>query len=257
MLEAGRSTGATRLDLVRGALDAHVHPLTPPAPPVVAALIAGVALDRGRARECPATGAAGLAGFPVETLPLGLVGALAALRVGHWPLGRRSGLGRRDIGRAWRSPSRAHRLWIVALVVRRARRPVRRRHRRGPVARCDRDDRRRPDRAGARRPPGRRGCSCRRAAHAHAVAGRLAVGGAGAAWVGLGDRAAARPDRSAPSRPDQLSRRPARRRARAPSSRPGPAAGRARRRPCPARAPARGSSGPTLNASLASLAASS
>jgi hypothetical protein len=116
-LAAGPVDRHVRLDLLRGAIDAHVHPLRPPDPPVVAALLAGVAWI-----------AAGLAstlqplipdwpGFLLETLPLGAVGALAALRA-VIQAARRSGL---DAPRGT-MPSLAvavvgYGLWIATLVV--------------------------------------------------------------------------------------------------------------------------------------------
>ncbi|HET8784949.1 MAG TPA: hypothetical protein VFM38_04895 [Candidatus Limnocylindrales bacterium] len=84
-------TGRTRVDLLRGALDAHVHPLTPPTPPVVAAVVAGVAwLVAGLASSLQPL-MPDWPGFILETLPIGVIGAVAALRA-VVQTGRRSGL---------------------------------------------------------------------------------------------------------------------------------------------------------------------
>jgi hypothetical protein len=117
MLETRPIDPRGRLDLARGALDAHVHPLTLPGPPVVAALVAGVAWI-----------AAGLAsalqplmpdwpGFLFETLPVGIVGALAGLRA-TWRLGRRSGLDApRGTGPALILAAIGYAAWVAALVL--------------------------------------------------------------------------------------------------------------------------------------------
>jgi hypothetical protein len=92
LLEARPPDRRARIDLARGALDAHLHPLTPPPFPVVSAVVAGVAwIVAGLASAAQPT-APDWPGFLLETLPIGLIGALAAFRV-VMAVGRRSGLG--------------------------------------------------------------------------------------------------------------------------------------------------------------------
>ncbi len=107
----------TRLDLARGAMDAHLHPLAPPSIPVIAAAVAGTAWI--------VAGAAGLIepvppdwpGYLVWTLPLGLVGSLAALVV-VLAVGRRSGLRGGRVGDlAFGLALAGHLGWIAALVL--------------------------------------------------------------------------------------------------------------------------------------------
>jgi hypothetical protein len=117
VLEARPLGWRTRLDLVLGALDAHVHPATAPRLPVVAALVAGVAWI-----------VAGLAaliqplppdwpGYLVETLPVGLIGAISSLLVAL-AVGRRSGFaGPRGTTLAVGLAVVGHVAWIVSLVV--------------------------------------------------------------------------------------------------------------------------------------------
>jgi hypothetical protein len=112
-----RARGRLGVDLARGALDARTHPLRRPAPPVLAALVAGVVWVL--------TGIASVAqplmpdwpGYLLETLPVAVVGATAAMR-GVTLLGLRSGLD------APRSTTPAvvlaifgHIAWIAALAV--------------------------------------------------------------------------------------------------------------------------------------------
>jgi hypothetical protein len=80
----------TRVDLVRGALDAHVHPTTAPSIPVVAAIVAGAAWIVAGLAAATQPLPPDWPGFLVETLTVGLVGAIAALRV-VLAVGRRSG----------------------------------------------------------------------------------------------------------------------------------------------------------------------
>jgi hypothetical protein len=116
-LAAARVDRHVRLDLLRGAIDAHVHPLRPPDPPVVAALVAGVAWIAVGLASALQPLIPDWPGFLLETLPLGAVGALAVLRA-VIQAARRSGL---DAPRGT-TPSLAivvtgHLLWIATLVV--------------------------------------------------------------------------------------------------------------------------------------------
>ena len=117
VLESRTFTWRTRIDLVRGALDAQVHPLAPPGPPVVAALIAGVAwLTAGLASSLQPL-LPDWPGFLLETLPVGAVGAFAALRATA-QTARRSGLGApHGTTLALAIAVVGHVLWIIALVV--------------------------------------------------------------------------------------------------------------------------------------------
>ena len=91
ILEERPATLPLRADLARGALDAHVHPLTPPAPPVVAAVVAGVAWIVAGVASSVQPLVPDWPGFLLETLPVGVLGAMAALRAVA-VMGRRSGL---------------------------------------------------------------------------------------------------------------------------------------------------------------------
>ena len=116
VLGAGPFTVRTRVDLVGGALDAHVHPLTPPSPPVVAALIAGLAWMAAGLFSAVQPLVPDWPGFMLETLPLGALGAAAALRA-VTQLGRRSGLDApRGTAVALVLAVVGHVLWIAALV---------------------------------------------------------------------------------------------------------------------------------------------
>jgi hypothetical protein len=116
VLESGPVIGRVGIDLARGALDAHVHPLTPPAPPVIASLIAGVVWIAAGLASAVQPLMPDWPGFLLETLPLGAVGALAALRV-VTQLGRRSGLDApRGTSAALAVAVTGHLVWIVALV---------------------------------------------------------------------------------------------------------------------------------------------
>jgi hypothetical protein len=107
----------TRVDLVRGALDAHVHPTTAPSIPVVAAIVAGVAWIVAGLAAATQPLPPDWPGFLVETLPVGLVGAIAALRV-VLAVGRRSGLGGpRGTGLALAAALVGHVALILALAV--------------------------------------------------------------------------------------------------------------------------------------------
>jgi hypothetical protein len=106
-----------RLDVIRGALDAHLHPRHPPRIGLLAPLVAGLAWI-----------AAGLAtlvepvppdwpGYLVWTLPLGAIGAFAVLRL-VTIVGRRSGLLAPTVaGPALLLAIAAHLVWIAALAI--------------------------------------------------------------------------------------------------------------------------------------------
>jgi hypothetical protein len=117
LLEARPPDRRARIDLARGALDAHLHPLTPPPFPVVSAVVAGVAwIVAGLASAAQPT-APDWPGFLLETLPIGLIGALAAFRV-VMAVGRRSGLGSpRGSDVAFAIAIVGHVAWIVALAM--------------------------------------------------------------------------------------------------------------------------------------------
>ena len=116
VLAVGSLTVRTRVDLVRGALDAHVHPLTPPGPPTAAALIAGMAwIVAGLASSLQPL-MPDWPGYLLETIPLGVVGAVASGR-SVAQIARRSGLS----GPPRTTPVLVvalvgHALWVVALV---------------------------------------------------------------------------------------------------------------------------------------------
>jgi hypothetical protein len=104
-----------RFDLVRGALDAHLHPRSPPVIGLAAPFVAGLAWIAAGAATMLEPVPPDWPGYLVWTLPLGLIGAVASLR-NVVTIGRRSGL---------RAPPVAapvvliavlgHVIWIVAL----------------------------------------------------------------------------------------------------------------------------------------------
>jgi hypothetical protein len=106
-----------RLDLVRGAIDAHLHPRIPPSVGVLAPLVAGGAWISAGAATLIEPVPPDWPGYLVWTLPLGLIGAVAALRI-ILAVGKRSGL---------RAPAATgpvlvvavvgHVIWIVALAL--------------------------------------------------------------------------------------------------------------------------------------------
>lgn len=107
----------TRLDLVRGASDAHLHPIEAPSTPVVAAVIAGVAWIIAGFAAATQPLPPDWPGFLVETLPIGLVGAVMGVRV-LLAVGRRSGLGGpRGTGHALAFAIVGHIALILSLVV--------------------------------------------------------------------------------------------------------------------------------------------
>jgi hypothetical protein len=117
VIEARRLDWRTRLDLLRGALDAHLHPAQAPAIPVLAALVAGVTWIVAGVASITQPLPPDWPGFLLETLPLGLLGAIAELRV-VLAIGRRSGLGGpRGTGVALVFAAVGHVVWIVVLAV--------------------------------------------------------------------------------------------------------------------------------------------
>jgi hypothetical protein len=116
VLDAAPFTVRTRLDLVRGALDAHAHPLTPSLAPIVAALIAGIAwLTVGFVNALQPL-MPDWPGFLLETIPVGVVGGVAALRA-VTQVARRSGLcAPRGTALSLAIAVVGHALWIVAVV---------------------------------------------------------------------------------------------------------------------------------------------
>lgn len=88
----GRSPGSwLYLDLVRGAIDAHTHPLRRPTPPVFAALVAGIAWVVPGLASVTQPLMPDWPGYLLETLPVAVVGAVAGLRA-VTVVGLRSGL---------------------------------------------------------------------------------------------------------------------------------------------------------------------
>ena len=80
VLESGPPTPRLHADLARGALDAHVHPLAPSGPPVAAALVAGVAWILAGLASTVQPLVPDWPGYLLETLPVGVIGAIAPLR---------------------------------------------------------------------------------------------------------------------------------------------------------------------------------
>lgn len=117
VIESGRLDWRTRLDLLRGALDAHMHPVSPPPIPVIAAILAGVAWTAAGVVAATQPLPPDWPGFLLETLPIGLVGAVAGLRV-VLAVGRRSGLdGPRGTGAALGIAVVGHVVLILALAL--------------------------------------------------------------------------------------------------------------------------------------------
>ncbi|MDP9483925.1 MAG: hypothetical protein M3P84_11975 [Chloroflexota bacterium] len=117
VLEARPMDWRTRFDLAGGALDAHIHPLTAPSIPIVAAAIAGIAWLLVGLTSALQPIVPDWPGFLLESLPLGVVGATAALAV-TLAVGRRSGLtvgGGNDLALGWATAG--HVLWIGMLAI--------------------------------------------------------------------------------------------------------------------------------------------
>jgi hypothetical protein len=117
VLQARPLDWRARLDLARGAWDAHAHPPTPPPVPMVASVIAGVAWIAAGLASATQPLPPDWPGFLVETLPVGLIGAVAAFRV-VLALGRRSGIAApRGSAGALAIAIAGHLSWIVVLAV--------------------------------------------------------------------------------------------------------------------------------------------
>ncbi len=106
-----------RLDLVRGAIDAHLHPRMPPGIGILAPLVAGGAWIAAGAATLTEPAPPDWPGYLVWTLPIGLIGAIAALRI-VLTVGRRSGLRAPAItGPAVLVAAAGHAIWIVVLAL--------------------------------------------------------------------------------------------------------------------------------------------
>jgi hypothetical protein len=106
-----------RLDLLSGALDAHLHPLAPPNVGLLAPVVAGMAWIVAGGVTLIEPVPPDWPGYLVWTLPLGLIGALAALRV-VLTVGRRSGLRAPGAtGATILLTVAAYAFWIAVLVV--------------------------------------------------------------------------------------------------------------------------------------------
>jgi hypothetical protein len=117
VLVARPVTIQTRLDFVRGALDAHLNPMTPPRIGLVAPLVAGTAWIAAGVATLVEPVPPDWPGYLVWTLPIGFVGALAGLRL-VIVIGRRSGLDAPAIaGAATLLAVGGQGLWIATLVM--------------------------------------------------------------------------------------------------------------------------------------------
>ena len=81
VLEARPPDWRARLDLARGAWDAHAAPMIPPRIPLIAALVAGVAWIVAGLASATQPIAPDWPGYLGAPLPIGLLGAVAAFRV--------------------------------------------------------------------------------------------------------------------------------------------------------------------------------
>ena len=117
VLEARPLDWRTRLDLLRGALDAHIHPAAPPHLPILTAIVAGVAWIVAGLAAVTQPLPPDWPGYLVETLPLGLIGTIAGLVV-VLAVGRRSGFAApRGTSLAVAVAFVGHVAWVVALLV--------------------------------------------------------------------------------------------------------------------------------------------
>jgi hypothetical protein len=117
VLEMRQVDARTRLDLVRGAVDAHAHPRTVPAIPVLAAIVAGVAWVAAGLTSAFQPVPPDWPGYLLETLPIALIGALASLMV-VFAVARRSGMEPpRGADPALALAIVGHGLWVVALAL--------------------------------------------------------------------------------------------------------------------------------------------
>jgi len=106
-----------RLDLIRGALDAHLHPLTAPDVGLLAPVVAGAAWIGAGAATLTEPVPPDWPGYLAWTLPLGLIGAVAALQV-VLRVGRRSGLrAPAATGPALIAAAAGHVFWIACLAL--------------------------------------------------------------------------------------------------------------------------------------------
>jgi hypothetical protein len=104
-----------RLDLVRGALDAHLHPIDPPHIGILAPLTAGMAWILAGGITLLEPVPPDWPGYLFWTLPIGLFGAIGALRLATI-VGRRSGLrAPPGTGPVVLVAIAAHLAWIAAL----------------------------------------------------------------------------------------------------------------------------------------------
>ena len=117
VLEGRSAGGRLRVDLVRGAIDAHTHPLQAPSPPVLAALVSGVAWVVTGLASVTQPLVPDWPGYLLETLPIAVAGAVAGLRA-VTVLGLRSGLDApRSTTPALVIAVTGHLAWIVALAI--------------------------------------------------------------------------------------------------------------------------------------------
>jgi hypothetical protein len=117
ILEARPLDRRMRADLIRGALDARLHPRTPPPVPWIASIVGGAAwIVCGLASALQPT-APDWPGFLLETIPVGVVGAIATAVV-VTAVDRRSGLEPpRGTDVALVMTLAAYGAWIAALLV--------------------------------------------------------------------------------------------------------------------------------------------
>jgi hypothetical protein len=117
VLEARPVTNRVRVDLVRGALDAHLNPVSPPSLGLSAPIAAGVAWIAAGGAAIVEPTPPDWPGYLLWTLPLGLIGAVAGLRI-VLVAGRRSGMhAPAGSGAALLIALVGHLVWIVALTV--------------------------------------------------------------------------------------------------------------------------------------------
>jgi hypothetical protein len=120
MLEVLRERPSDRhatIDLLRGALDARLHPRMPPAIPVAGAVVAGIAWAIAGVVSVAQPAPPDWPGYLLETLPIALIGAVAAMWV-VLAAGRRSGLQPpRGADIALGLALVGHVTWIIALAV--------------------------------------------------------------------------------------------------------------------------------------------
>jgi hypothetical protein len=106
VLEARPLTLRARLDLARGALDAHLHPAAPPSLGFLAPVVAGVAWIAAGGATLAEPTPPDWPGYLLWTLPLGVLGAVASLGI-VLTVGLRSGM---------RAPAGSSAALILALI---------------------------------------------------------------------------------------------------------------------------------------------